>query len=111
MGTVLNTSFVIDNKPGAGGNIGAAQVVKAQADGHTILLGQTSQFAINPHLYSQMSFDPLKDLVPVVMLADAPNVIVVGADSPFRTLADIVTAIAEDTVFLVEGRLVRHGVE
>ena len=92
MGSLLNTSFVVDNKPGAGGNIGAAQVVKAQADGHTILLGQTSQFAINPHLYSQMSFDPLKDLVPVVMLADAPNVIVVGADSPFRTLADIVAA-------------------
>ena len=92
MGTLLNTSFVIDNKPGAGGNIGAAQVVKAQADGHTILLGQTSQFAINPHLYTQMSFDPLKDLVPVVMLADAPNVIVVGADSPFKTLADIVAA-------------------
>ncbi len=92
MGALLNTSFVIDNKPGAGGNIGAAQVVKAQADGHTILLGQTSQFAINPHLYTQMSFDPLKDLVPVVMLADAPNVIVVGADSPFKTLADIVAA-------------------
>jgi tripartite-type tricarboxylate transporter receptor subunit TctC len=92
MGTLLKTSFVIDNKPGAGGNIGAMQVVNAPSDGYTILLGQTSQFAINPHLYSSMAFDPLKDLVPVVMLADAPNVIVVGADSPFRSLADIVAA-------------------
>jgi len=92
MGSLMNASFVIDNKPGAGGNIGASQVVNAQADGHTILLGQTSQFAINPHLYAKMTFDPLKDLLPVVMLADAPNVIVVGADSPFRSLADIVAA-------------------
>lgn len=92
MATLINASFVIDNKPGAGGNIGAGQVAKAQADGYTVLLGQTAQFAINPHLYANMNFDPLKDLVPVAMLADAPNVIVVGADSPFRTLADIVAA-------------------
>lgn len=92
MGTLMKASFMIDNKPGAGGNIGALQVVNATADGHTVLLGQTSQFAINPHLYSSMKFDPLKDLLPVVMLAEAPNVIVVGADSPFRTLADIVAA-------------------
>ncbi len=92
MGTLLKTSFIVDNKPGAGGNIGALQVVNALPDGYTVLLGQTSQFAINPHLYSSMAFDPLKDLVPVVMLADAPNVIVVGADSPFRSLSDIVAA-------------------
>jgi len=92
MGALMNASFVIENKPGAGGNIGASQVVNAAPDGHTILLGQTSQFAINPHLYAKMTFDPLKDLMPVVMLADAPNVMVVGADSPFRTLADIVAA-------------------
>lgn len=92
MASLMNASFVIDNKPGAGGNIGASQVVNASPDGHTILLGQTSQFAINPHLYANMTFDPLKDLTPVVMLADAPNVIVVGSDSPFRTLGDIVAA-------------------
>jgi tripartite-type tricarboxylate transporter receptor subunit TctC len=92
MGTLLNASFVVDNKPGAGGNIGALQVAKAKPDGYTILMGQTAQFAINPHLYASLPFNPLKDLVPVVMLADAPNVIVVGADSPFRSLADMVAA-------------------
>ncbi|MBA2960944.1 MULTISPECIES: Bug family tripartite tricarboxylate transporter substrate binding protein [Ramlibacter] len=92
MGTLLNTSFVVDNKPGAGGNIGALQVAKAKPDGYTILMGQTAQFAINPHLYASMPFNPLKDLVPVVMLADAPNVLVVGPDSPFRSLADMVAA-------------------
>ncbi|MDB5744973.1 MAG: hypothetical protein JWR68_3288 [Polaromonas sp.] len=92
MGAQLNATFIVDNKPGAGGNIGALQVVKSNPDGYTLLMGQTAQFAINPHLYANMGFDPLKDLVPVVMLADAPNVIVVGADSPFRSLADIVAA-------------------
>ena len=92
MATLLNTTFVVDNKAGAGGNIGALQVVKSAPDGYTVLLGQTAQFAINPHMYANMPFDPLKDLVPVVMIADAPNVITVGADSPFRTLADIVKA-------------------
>jgi tripartite-type tricarboxylate transporter receptor subunit TctC len=92
MGTLMNASFIVDNKPGAGGNIGAMQVAKASPDGYTILMGQTAQFAINPHLYGTQSFDPLKALVPVVMLADAPNVIVVGDDSPFRTLADMVAA-------------------
>jgi tripartite-type tricarboxylate transporter receptor subunit TctC len=100
MGTLLKTSFIIDNKPGAGGNIGALQVVKSTPDGYTLLLGQTAQFAINPHMYATMPFDPLKDLVPVVMLADAPNVIVVGADSPFRSLADIVAAAKASTVQL-----------
>lgn len=92
MGTLMNASFIVDNKPGAGGNIGAMQVAKASSDGYTILMGQTAQFAINPHLYGTQSFDPLKALVPVVMLADAPNVIVVGDDSPFRSLADMVAA-------------------
>jgi tripartite-type tricarboxylate transporter receptor subunit TctC len=100
MAVLLNTSFVVENKAGAGGNIGALQVVKAAPDGYTMLLGQTAQFAINPHMYANMPFDPLKDLLPVVMVAEAPNVIVVGADSSFRTLADIVAAAKASNVKL-----------
>jgi tripartite-type tricarboxylate transporter receptor subunit TctC len=92
MGTLMNTAFIIDNKPGANGNIAGALTAKSQPDGYTMLLGQTSQFAINPHVYSHMPFDGQKDLVPVVMLVEAPNVIVVGANSPLRTLKDIVDA-------------------
>jgi tripartite-type tricarboxylate transporter receptor subunit TctC len=92
MAKLLNATFVVDNRPGAGGNIGAMQVARATPNGYTILMGQTAQFAINPHLYSSMPFDPLKALVPVVMLADAPNVVVVSAESPFHSLADIVAA-------------------
>ena len=92
MATLMNTSFIIDNRPGANGNIGATMVAKSAPDGYTVLLGQTAQFAINPHMYTNMPYAWDKDLVPVVMLADAPNVVVVGNDSPFRTLKDIVNA-------------------
>jgi len=92
MGEILKTSIIVENKAGAGGNIGAMQVARSAPDGYTILLGQTAQFAINPHIYPAMSFDPATDLVPVVMLSDAPNVIVVGSASPFHSLDDIVAA-------------------
>ncbi len=92
MATLMNTSFIIDNRPGANGNIGATMIAKSAPDGYSVLLGQTAQFAINPHMYTNMPYAWDKDLVPVVMLADAPNVVVVGNDSPFRTLKDIVNA-------------------
>ena len=88
----LKWVIVVDNKPGAGGNIGVDAVAKAPADGYTIGLGQTSNLAINPTLYKKLPYDPLKDLVPVVLVADAPLVLVVPADSPFKSLADVVAA-------------------
>jgi tripartite-type tricarboxylate transporter receptor subunit TctC len=88
----LKWVVVVDNKPGAGGNIGIDAVTKSPADGYTIGLGQTSNLAINPTLYAKLPYDPLKDLVPIVLVADAPLVMVVPANSPFKTVADVVAA-------------------
>ena len=87
--------FVVENRPGAGGNLGVDAVAKSPADGYTLVLGQTSNLAINPSLYSKMPYDAQKDLVPIVHVADAPLVLVTNADSPFKTLADVVKAAKE----------------
>ena len=83
---------VVENKPGAGGNIGIDAVAKAAPDGYTIGMGQTSDLAINATLYSKLPYDPLKDLAPIVLVADAPLVLVVPATSPFKSVADLVAA-------------------
>lgn len=88
----LGWSFVIENKPGSGGNLGVDAAAKAPADGYTVALGQTSNLAINPTLYSKMPYDSVKDLAPVGLVASAPLVMVVAADSPYKTLADVVNA-------------------
>lgn len=85
-------TFVLDNKPGSGGNIGVDAAAKAAPDGYTFVMGQTSNLAINPTLYSKLPYDPVKDLTPVSLVASAPLVFVVGADSPFKSLADVVNA-------------------
>lgn len=85
-------TFVLDNKPGSGGNIGVDAAAKAAPDGYTFVMGQTSNLAINPTLYSKLPYDPVKDLTPVSLVASAPLVIVTGADSPFKSLADVVNA-------------------
>ena len=84
--------IVIDNKPGAGGNIGLDAVAKAAPDGYTIGLGQTANLAINPALYAKMPFDPLKDFAPIASVASQPVVLIVNASSPYKTLADVVAA-------------------
>ncbi|NCX03306.1 MAG: tripartite tricarboxylate transporter substrate binding protein [Betaproteobacteria bacterium] len=85
-------TFVIENKPGAGGNLGIDTAAKAQADGYTLVIGQTSNLAINPTLYSKLPYDPVKDLTPIGLIGNAPLVLVVATDSPFKTLADVVRA-------------------
>lgn len=83
-------TFVIDNKPGSGGNLGVDAAAKAQADGYTLVMGQTSNLAINPTLYSKLPYDPVKDLTPISLVASSPLVIVASANSPFHTLGDVV---------------------
>lgn len=85
-------TFVIDNRPGAGGNLGVDAVAKSPADGYTIVIGQTSNLAINPTLYAKMPYDSQKDLAPIVLLANAPLVMVTGMGTPYKSLADAVSA-------------------
>jgi tripartite-type tricarboxylate transporter receptor subunit TctC len=85
-------TFVIENKPGAGGNLGVDAAAKSAADGYTLVLGQTSNMAINPTLYAKMPYDAQKDLAPIVLVANAPLVMVTGTASPYKTLADAVGA-------------------
>ncbi|WP_093160310.1 tripartite tricarboxylate transporter substrate binding protein [Variovorax sp. YR216] len=90
--TQAGWTIVVDNKPGAGGNIGLDAVAKSPPDGYTLGLGQTANLAINPALYTKMPFDPLKDFAPIAPVASQPVVLLVNVSSPYKTLADVVAA-------------------
>jgi tripartite-type tricarboxylate transporter receptor subunit TctC len=80
----------VENKPGAGGNIGADLVAKAPADGYTILLGALSTHAVNPSLYASMPYDAVRDFAPITLIAVTPNVLVVNANSPVRSVVEFI---------------------
>lgn len=90
IGSALNTSVVVQNKPGAGGNIGAGDVARAAPDGYTLLVGPTSTNAVNPSLYKNLTFDALKDFAPISNIAKVPNVLVVPADSPANSVSELI---------------------
>lgn len=87
--TALGQSVVIDNKPGAGGNIGLDAIAKSAGDGYTLGLG-TSSLSINPHLYRKVPFDPVNDFTPVNLTYAMPHALIVQADSPLKTVSDLV---------------------
>ena len=84
----LQTSVVIDNKPGANGNIGASAAATAAPDGHHLLFSWAGTLAVNPSLYRNLSYDAQRDFVPIVLIADVPNILVVNNDLPAKDLAE-----------------------
>jgi tripartite-type tricarboxylate transporter receptor subunit TctC len=88
----LGWSVIVENKPGAAGSIGVELVTKSAPDGYTLVLGQTSNLAINPVLYPSLGYDPVKDLTPVALVASTPLVLVASPKAPFKSLAELVAA-------------------
>lgn len=88
----LQWVVTVDNKPGAGGNLALDSVAKAKPDGYTVVMAQTDNVVLNPLLYSKLTYDPVKDLEAISAVASGPAVLVVRADSPYKTLADVVNA-------------------
>jgi tripartite-type tricarboxylate transporter receptor subunit TctC len=86
-------SVLVENRAGAGGNIGTAEVVKSAADGYTLLLGHSGTLAINPPLYGNLPFDVQRDLHPVVMFASSPLVLLVHAESAPKGVAELVALV------------------
>ena len=86
----LGQTIMVDNKPGAGGNIGAADVAKAAPDGHTLVMGTVGTHSINGALYSKMPYDMVRDFTPVAHVASAPNLLVVTNDLPVKNVAELI---------------------
>ncbi|WP_083745413.1 tripartite tricarboxylate transporter substrate binding protein [Variovorax sp. KK3] len=88
----LGQPIVIDNRGGAGGNIGTELAARVKADGYNLLMGSISPNAVNIHLYSKLGFDPVKDFAPIVYVSAVPNILVVPGNSPFKSVKDVIDA-------------------
>jgi tripartite-type tricarboxylate transporter receptor subunit TctC len=87
----LKQQFLVDNKPGAGGNIGTEIAVRAPSDGYTLIVNSVGPIAVNPTLYNKLPYNPLTDLVPVVQIAEVPNVLVVHPSVSAKTVEEFIT--------------------
>ena len=90
LGEVLGGGVVVENRPGAGGNIGTAQAAKAPRDGYSLMMTVSSAQAINPALYKNPGFDPVRDFTPIALIGAVPNVLVVNPAFPARTLKEFI---------------------
>jgi tripartite-type tricarboxylate transporter receptor subunit TctC len=107
LSAALKQTVVIDNKGGAGGVIGADAAAKAPPDGYTFVLGTIATHAINPVLMPKMPYDATKDFAPVILLGSISNVLIVGADQPYKSVKDLVAAARAkpgDIVFAAAGQ-------
>lgn len=96
MSAELGQPVIVENKGGAGGNLGAAQVAKANPDGYTILMGTVATHALNPTLYKKMPYDPVTSFAPVSLLVVVPNVLVVNPDFPAKTTEELIALLKKD---------------
>lgn len=92
MGQLLGQSIVIDNKAGAGGNIGTEAIARSKPDGYTIGMGNFAPLAVNHALFKKLNFNPFTDLVPIMLIEKGPLILMVRNDSPYKSVKDIVAA-------------------
>jgi len=90
LATALGQPVVVENRPGAGGNVGTAAVARADPDGYSLVMGTGGTLTINPAVYAQMPFDPQRDLAPISLIASVQNVMVVNAELPVRSVAEFI---------------------
>ncbi len=92
LGEVLGQTVVVDNRPGAGGNLGASLVAKATPDGYTLLVGSSGPLSVNPVIFKNLLYDTLKDFAPISTVQAVPLVVLAGPKSNINSIADVITA-------------------
>ncbi len=90
LGEALGQTVVIDNRAGASGTIAADSTAKAAPDGHTLLMGQSTSIVIAPHMYGKLGYDTLRDLAPIAMIAQVPNIVVVHPSVPVASVKELI---------------------
>ena len=92
MAEILGQPILIDNKAGAGGNIGTEMIARAKPDGYTLGMGNFAPLAVNHALFKKLNFDPFNDITPITLIERGPLILMVRAESPFKTVKDVVAA-------------------
>ncbi len=103
LGQAVGQPVIVENKPGAGGNIGTAAVARARPDGYTLLLATSSTNAIGPWLFKSLPFEPVKDFSPIALLTANSNILEVNPSSPFQSLQDVIDAARKNPGALTYG--------